>query len=82
MNFTPDQLAKRWDCTSNAIRDMCKRKELDHFRVGKLYRIPVRVVEEKERCGTDSSNIEENSLSHGQKMVQRADIRLARMTGN
>lgn len=81
MNFTPDQLAERWSCTANTIRAMCKRNELDHMRVGKLYRIPARVVEEMERCDTVSSSSEENTPLPGQKAAQRFDGHLEQIIG-
>lgn len=43
--YTPDTLAIRWGVTANAVRKRCANGELEHFRFGKLYRIPARVVE-------------------------------------
>lgn len=81
MNFTPEQLAKRWSVTANTIRAMCKRNELEHFRPGKLYRIPRKAVEDYEnQCTTGSSNTVESGQSLGQSPDQRAEFRLARMT--
>ena len=49
--LTPDTLAERWGCSSATIRNLCRNGELAHFRVGKEYRIPLRVVEGVEACG-------------------------------
>ena len=54
--FTPDQVAERWGCSSATIRNLCRRGELAHFRVGKEYRIPARIVEKVEACGESRSS--------------------------
>ena len=52
--FTPETLADRWGCSSEKIRQMVKRGELQGFRLGKLYRIPANEVERVECLNTDS----------------------------
>jgi len=37
--FTPDMLAERWQCSSETVRQMIKRGELQGFRVGRMFRI-------------------------------------------
>ena len=65
--FTPETLAERWTCSAEAIRQMCKRGELAHFRLGKLYRIPAVAVEEIE-CQTSQSDVSEvDTASPGMK---------------
>ena len=54
--YTPDTLAARWGVTPNAIRKKCAEGTLEHFRFGKLYRIPARVVEDIETCQTSASD--------------------------
>lgn len=49
--FTPDSLAARWDCSPATIRNLCRDGKLAHFKVGKEYRIPLRIVEGVETCG-------------------------------
>jgi len=46
--FTPETLALRWTVSQTTIRNMCNAGELVHFRLGRLYRIPVSAVEEYE----------------------------------
>lgn len=46
--FTPDQLAERWDCSAETIRQMVKRGDLYGFRIGRLIRIPYAGVEAHE----------------------------------
>jgi excisionase family DNA binding protein len=50
--FTPEKLASRWEVSATTVRDMCKRGELGHFKAGKQYRIPAKIVEELEQCQT------------------------------
>jgi excisionase family DNA binding protein len=47
--YSPDDLAKRWQCSSQQIRDLVKRGELPHFRLGRLIRIPAAAVDAFER---------------------------------
>lgn len=46
--FTPDQLAERWQCSAETVRQLARRGELPSFRVGKMYRFPKSAVEEYE----------------------------------
>jgi excisionase family DNA binding protein len=48
--LTPESLAERWQCTPAHVRNLCRRGDLPHFRIGKEYRIPLHVVEGIERC--------------------------------
>lgn len=63
--FTPDTLAERWDCSATTIRTKCNAGELPHFRLGKLYRIPAKIVAEIEVCAeyVDASAAK-NELPH------------------
>jgi excisionase family DNA binding protein len=48
--YTPVTLARRWQCSSQHIRDMIERGDLKAFRVGgKLLRISAEEVEDYER---------------------------------
>ncbi|MGY3436828.1 MULTISPECIES: helix-turn-helix domain-containing protein [unclassified Marinovum] len=47
--YTPNQLAERWSCCSNTIRNAIISGELQAFRVGRLLRIPQESVENFER---------------------------------
>lgn len=53
--FTPERLAERWGCSPATIRNLCRRGDLAHFRCGKEYRIPLRIVEGVEACGEKMS---------------------------
>ena len=48
--FTPETLAERWDVTATTVRNLCQSGELAHFRLGRQYRIPAKIVEEIEQC--------------------------------
>jgi excisionase family DNA binding protein len=43
--YTPQQLARRWSCCSNTIRNAIISGELRAFRVGRLLRIPQESVD-------------------------------------
>ena len=64
--FTPDQVAERWSCSANHVRNLIKRGELSAFRLGtRLLRIPAEAVEDFERCltaGSDGSTGATSSL--------------------
>jgi excisionase family DNA binding protein len=47
--YTPQQLAQRWNCCSNTIRNAITSGDLPAFRVGRLLRIPEASVENFER---------------------------------
>jgi excisionase family DNA binding protein len=53
--FTPDQLAERWGCCAETIRQMAKQGRIDSFRLGKMFRIPHAAVEKYEECKKTSS---------------------------
>ncbi|WP_438823053.1 helix-turn-helix domain-containing protein [Methylobacterium frigidaeris] len=58
--LTPEQVAERWGCSANHVRNLIKRRELRAFRVGsRLLRIPPDAVVEFEQCqatiGSDDS---------------------------
>lgn len=54
--YTPETLAERRGCSANTVRNKCNEGELAHFRLGRLYRIPAKVVEEIEECQTFQSD--------------------------
>lgn len=43
--YSPETLAKRWQCSGAHVRAMIRRGELQAFRLGKLLRIPAAEVE-------------------------------------
>lgn len=42
--FTPEEVAKRWDCSAAAIRTRIHKGELPAFRLGKLLRVPADAI--------------------------------------
>jgi excisionase family DNA binding protein len=82
--FSPETLANRWGCSSEKVRQMCRRGELATFRLGKLIRIPASEVERIEclndpTAAGDSSSTADNGASLSADLAR--DLRLARMTG-
>lgn len=50
-SLTPNQLAKRWSCSENTIRNLVARGELEAYRVGmKLIRISSDEIRRYETC--------------------------------
>lgn len=79
--YSPETLAARWECSPEKIRQMCRKDELPHFRLGKLIRIPAVEVEYFE-CRTRSTglpNIEESGRSPMDRALPFDEFRLARM---
>lgn len=66
--YTPETLADRWGVSDNTVRALCKQGALQHFRVGRMFRIPVSAVEEYEGCQKQQSeDCAEALQSHGMK---------------
>ena len=63
--FTLQDLANRWGCSQQTVRIMCKKGELEHFKVGNRYRINAEQVRkyEKWKANTSSQNIEASGVS-------------------
>jgi excisionase family DNA binding protein len=82
--FSPETLANRWGCSSEKVRQMCRRGELATFRLGKLIRIPASEVERIEclndpTAAGDSSDTADSGASL--TALPAGEFRLARMTG-
>lgn len=70
--LTPEQVAERWECSAETVRQMCKRNDLPHFRVGRMIRLRPEHVEAYE-CGTIKSDASTGDLSSpGTKMESDA----------
>ncbi|MCA0847204.1 helix-turn-helix domain-containing protein [Salipiger thiooxidans] len=52
--YSPDDLAERWGCSGETVRNMIRSGELPAFRVGRMYRIRWQDVDRHERCERDS----------------------------
>ncbi len=50
--FTIEDLATRWNCSSQMVYQMLLNKKLKGFRVGKLWRIPRAEIEKIEKGET------------------------------
>lgn len=75
--FTPETLAERWQVSAASVRNKCASGALKHFRIGKLYRIPVSAVEEYETCPTSASvACEVDSASIGMQTASELGISL------
>lgn len=77
--YSPETLAARWSCSSETVRQMCKRGDLSYFRLGKLIRIPANEVERVECLNGGSSSTEDNGASP--TGIPASELRLERMTG-
>ena len=78
--FSPETLADRWGCSSEKVRQMCRRGEVSSFRLGKLIRIPANEVERIECLTGGSSSTEDNTPSLTE--IPASELRLARMIGD
>lgn len=76
--YSPETLADRWGCSSEKVRQMCKRGDLASFRLGKLIRIPAAEVERIECQTIDSSSTEVNGASL--TGIPAFELRLERLT--
>jgi len=52
--FSVPQLADRWQCSEQHIRDLVSSGALQHFRLGRLIRIPDLAVRDYESCSPDT----------------------------
>lgn len=77
--YSPETLADRWGCSSETVRQMCRRGDLAFFRLGKLIRIPAQEVERVECQNTDSSSTGASGASPMESPA--VGLRLDRMIG-
>jgi excisionase family DNA binding protein len=76
--YSTYELAERWGVSDQHIRDLIRSGELQHFRVGRLIRVPAAAVREKELCqNTEPSSTGEAGTPSGQKVGKRTDARSA-----
>ena len=59
--FSTRRLAERWECSEQHVRDLIQNGDLNHFRIGRLIRIPYKEVEQFEAIG-DLNCTEENTM--------------------
>jgi excisionase family DNA binding protein len=78
--YSPETLADRWSCSSETVRQMCRRGDLSYFRLGKLIRIPANEVERVECLNGGSSSTEDSGASPTE--IPASELRLARMIGD
>lgn len=65
--YSSEELAERWGCSAQHIRDLIAKGALRHFRVGRLIRVPAVAVKEFEECpSTAPSSSEANTMPSGQ----------------
>ncbi|MFC4668182.1 helix-turn-helix domain-containing protein [Seohaeicola nanhaiensis] len=65
MTYSPETLALRWGCSPATIRNRCAAGDIQHFRLGKLYRITEKTVEDIECQTSLSADCEAASASSG-----------------
>lgn len=74
--MTPEQVAERWGCSPNHVRNLIHRGELRAFRLGRrLIRIPAEAIGEFEQCqniGSEGST--EDSSSPGGETMESGDV--------
>lgn len=78
--YSPQTLARHWDCSPKHIRDLCKAGELPFFTLGKLIRIPAAAVEAYERgtlCGSDAEKTGTGTVSVQMESHLRSEQRTA-----
>ncbi len=44
--YKPKQVAQIFDCSDVHIKNLCKKGEIPHLKLGKEYRIPIAFVED------------------------------------
>ena len=76
--YSPETLGAHWGCSSEKIRQMCRKGELGYFRLGKLIRIPANEVERVECLNTASCGTETNGASPTESHA--FGLRLERLT--
>lgn len=57
--MTPEEVAEYLNCSAYTVKEMSRRGELPHYRVGKLYRYRKRALEnwiEKQESVADTNN--------------------------
>ncbi|MBS4049010.1 MAG: helix-turn-helix domain-containing protein [Alphaproteobacteria bacterium] len=82
--YSPESLAKRWDCSSRHVRTLLKTGGLRGFQLGgKLWRISAAEVERFEQCQGpgDSSDTGAPSAPTGERASSLSAARSARQTG-
>lgn len=80
--YSPESLARRWDCSAEKVRVMFHAGELSGFRLGKLIRIPADEVERYECQNTRSPDTENDGRSLSETESAAFASRLVRMTGD
>ncbi|WP_081788197.1 helix-turn-helix domain-containing protein [Sulfitobacter mediterraneus] len=68
--YTPETLANRWGVSATMVRNMCGAGDITHFRVGKLYRIPAKSVEDYECQKSASGGSGAGSASIGEMIPE------------
>ncbi len=72
--FTAETLAHRWGVSATTIRTQCNEVKLQHFRLGRLFRIPAAIVEEVEQCQRSASDVFEADTAFSGARAGREDV--------
>ena len=71
--FNAETLAERWGCSAGLVRKLCRTGQLNHFRVGSLYRMSLVHVLEFETRAQLPPQVNAQKASHAEPpTAQRA----------
>lgn len=70
--LTVREVAQRWRCSEQHVRELCRSRELNSFRLGARIRIPARAVAEMEGAETEH---ETRGWERGLERVRKAAAR-------
>lgn len=75
----PREVAERWGCSEQHVRNMVNRGDLAHYRLGgKLLRIPLSAVEDVE-CATKATPTKSDGSSRPSSRRENASSRSGQM---
>lgn len=72
--YSPETLAQHWNCNPATVRKLCAEKKLEHFRLGKLYRIKASHVSKYECLMSQSVVSAEDSVSTGPDLTANESV--------
>lgn len=70
--FTPKDLAERWTCSSDSILKKIREGVIPALRMGRIIRIPAKVVEDMEECRETTSH-SDGTADSGSSSTQKTD---------
>lgn len=64
--LTVQEVADRWRCDYQVVARMARQRKIPAFKVGRLWRIPLAAVQERESCISNSNGTEESGQASGE----------------